>query len=581
MTTRRALRKRWFLLFGNEACRTKVCRDGKPPTELPPAGTPVLYIGDFGMLENRSDRGRAAWDRETARSWIEYGLALRQRGCSACALVPCPRQRWDQTIATVWTCAYWSESATAPPMERGWTPLERVPEADSRALQQMAALAAPALRIERSLLRELRRLLPHQWNHPGAEYDFFHDCSRNLDAVYVPRDKFAAAIARFRGLPPDTKQQIVDLLRAHHADCAEIVRARETLLLNEGQAPVSQEEVKRAVQLIRSACALLLRYVRANDPESIRRRGFTNWQEAELESFTDSTAEEIAVAWKLARKASGEQVAERPDAIADQDLLWLETVLNQPPATPIPWEMHRAGDDLRFDVAQAEPAEHVSKSTPPTLCSHPGVRSRFGSCLDESRRNRQGRSSVGTKPTAARYRRGPEARSIGRIGPFLTCEAWTPPRWATRFGWDRRGMVADFAVKGVRLRCAGFRRGNSSWVRPRMNRDGSREGPQHRVTIGRGFWLGETPVTQGQYAAVTGQRPSYFEHAGDRAPVEQVDWDECQAFCEKLAGLVPDFDSSLSFRLPSEAEWEYACRGGTTGALYTGPLTILGRQQRP
>jgi formylglycine-generating enzyme required for sulfatase activity len=107
------------------------------------------------------------------------------------------------------------------------------------------------------------------------------------------------------------------------------------------------------------------------------------------------------------------------------------------------------------------------------------------------------------------------------------------------------------------------------------------EGPQHRVTIGRGFWLGDTPVTQGQYAAVAGQRPSYFQNAGDRAPVEQVSWDDCQAFCGKLPRFMTDFDTSFVFRLPTEAEWEYACRAGTTGALYTGPLTILGDNNGP
>jgi formylglycine-generating enzyme required for sulfatase activity len=96
------------------------------------------------------------------------------------------------------------------------------------------------------------------------------------------------------------------------------------------------------------------------------------------------------------------------------------------------------------------------------------------------------------------------------------------------------------------------------------------EGPQHRVTIGRGFWLGETPVTQAQYAAVTGERPSYFQHAGDRAPVEQVSWDDCQAFCEKLTKSVPDFDSELTFPAAQRGRVGIRLPRGNAGALYTG-----------
>ena len=107
------------------------------------------------------------------------------------------------------------------------------------------------------------------------------------------------------------------------------------------------------------------------------------------------------------------------------------------------------------------------------------------------------------------------------------------------------------------------------------------EGPQHHVTIGQGFWLGETPVSQGQYGAVTGDRPSRFSHAGDLAPVEQVSWEDSQEFCKKLAKKVREAKAPLNFRLPSEAEWEYACRAGTNTALYTGPLTIEGENHGP
>ena len=89
---------------------------------------------------------------------------------------------------------------------------------------------------------------------------------------------------------------------------------------------------------------------------------------------------------------------------------------------------------------------------------------------------------------------------------------------------------------------------------------------QHSVTITRGFWLGETPCTQEQWAAVMGGNPSHFKEQGSSRPVEQVSWEDCQGFCERLGRTVPGLD----FRLPTEAEWEYACRAGTTSAFNDG-----------
>jgi len=83
------------------------------------------------------------------------------------------------------------------------------------------------------------------------------------------------------------------------------------------------------------------------------------------------------------------------------------------------------------------------------------------------------------------------------------------------------------------------------------------EGPVHLVTIERAFWLGKYPVTQQQWSAVMGKKPSHFK--GERNPVECVSWRDCQRFIEKLSALV----AGGGFRLPTEAEWEYACRAHT------------------
>ena len=86
--------------------------------------------------------------------------------------------------------------------------------------------------------------------------------------------------------------------------------------------------------------------------------------------------------------------------------------------------------------------------------------------------------------------------------------------------------------------------------------------PQHRVDLPT-FYMGKNPVTQAQYAAVMGTSPAYFQ-GGDR-PVETVSWHDAVEFCQKLSQL-----TDRHYRLPSEAEWEYACRAGTATAFYFG-----------
>jgi formylglycine-generating enzyme required for sulfatase activity len=91
----------------------------------------------------------------------------------------------------------------------------------------------------------------------------------------------------------------------------------------------------------------------------------------------------------------------------------------------------------------------------------------------------------------------------------------------------------------------------------------SDEKPVHTVRISKSFWLGKTEVTQGLWQAVVDINPSVFK-SGDTYPVEAVSWDNCQAFITKLNQML----GSNYFRLPTEAEWEYACRAGTTGDRY-------------
>jgi formylglycine-generating enzyme required for sulfatase activity len=94
------------------------------------------------------------------------------------------------------------------------------------------------------------------------------------------------------------------------------------------------------------------------------------------------------------------------------------------------------------------------------------------------------------------------------------------------------------------------------------------EKPMHRVSINYTFYIGKYEITQAQWKAVMKNNPSYFK--GDDLPVEQVSWSDAKDFIRKLNYLQTEYE----YRLPSEAEWEYACRAGTTGD-YAGNLNSI------
>ncbi len=156
------------------------------------------------------------------------------------------------------------------------------------------------------------------------------------------------------------------------------------------------------------------------------------------------------------------------------------------------------------------------------------------------------------------------------------------------FTWARREEQVKDEIEALKKSMTQIEPGTFIMGSPSNEEGRSSDEIQHTVTLTRPFLMSKTEVTQGQWQAVIGSNPSQFVDCGDGCPVEMVSWNDAVEFCNKLShmeGLTPCYTGSGSminwdrvctgYRLPTEAEWEYAARAGDTGARY-GDLKAVG-----
>jgi len=141
-----------------------------------------------------------------------------------------------------------------------------------------------------------------------------------------------------------------------------------------------------------------------------------------------------------------------------------------------------------------------------------------------------------------------------------------PDRWASSWGEDSYGLWQAFDIDGVRQVMRWIVPGQFDMGSPTSEQNRGDKETQHRVRISHGFWLADTACTQALWQQVMGKNPSQFNDNWQN-PVEQVSWDDCQEF---ITTLNQTLGGHLTLRLPTEAQWEYACRAGTTSVFNTG-----------
>ncbi len=182
-------------------------------------------------------------------------------------------------------------------------------------------------------------------------------------------------------------------------------------------------------------------------------------------------------------------------------------------------------------------------------------------------------SASGTPPLNYQWQRN-GTNMPGATSPMLTIHRVMP----TDVG-DYKVMVSNAAgsVASVGAKLEVFSAAGFVWIPPGRFIMGSPDDEPDRsmvesrrtVTLSEGFWLSNHEVTQAEYAAVMGGNPSYF--IGAELPVEQVSWSDAVSYCQRLTELgraVGRITTQQAYRLPTEAEWEYAARAGTTEGRY-------------
>jgi formylglycine-generating enzyme required for sulfatase activity len=176
---------------------------------------------------------------------------------------------------------------------------------------------------------------------------------------------------------------------------------------------------------------------------------------------------------------------------------------------------------------------------------------------------------------------GPMKVRQSKYGPFLGCAAYPRCRGTRRMPGSGRGsapvprdlpreVTNSVGVRLVLVPAGTFVMGSPDTEAERA----ADEGPAHKVAIPRPFYLGAFPVTQREYERVMGVNPAHFRDGhggGPDHPVEGVSWGDAVAFCRRLSALPAEREAKRTYRLPTEAEWEHACRAGTATPFSCGP----------
>ena len=484
------------------------------------AGSQVLVLGDLGCLSGSS----RIW-----KQWLAWGHDLRRHGCRLMALIPFALDQLPAAIQRTFVVQSWQST----------TQREKLSEGNRRKLlQQLFVLASPAIRVEPGLLRDLRMLLPKA-THLSLESDFwdheFLSSNHPTAATINARVANEELRPRFEQLSADLRKRVLECIRRWrlHIKAAPEIWFEELLSLSESSRQLieHQDDLQDAEAVVW---------------EFDKRRQVTHPDQDDVNAWLHGST------WRLSDSAMSHP---RVGSVLRQMNRDLHGSLGR----------LAAGTDPR-EVPGGEMSEYAISINDEQLTLYPGHPANDGTWRQDATTTEKRRQNViGTLGTIKSSNALFQIAIEQSVSRDTFWKHGQKPEFVSDYGTDLYGAWFEFQVEDEKRQTSVTQR--MRWIPPGTFLMGSPddekgrfsdEHPQHKVTLTKGFWFADTPCTQELWQTVMGNNPSRFD--GGSLPVECVSWNDVQAFHERINQLLPGFSGGL----PTEAQWEYACRAGST-----------------
>ena len=538
-------------------------------TWYPPSPeTPILILSDLGVYERSG---------QATREWLLFGKKLRQAGCQAFALVPAPIRYLSDEMSQCFACISWDRYGSLKPVNPTATTSETVQRRltkDQQKADELLVLASATTDIESDFLRSLRHqfTLDKPW-HIGHELLVWNGevTEQGSSAIVLgtkAQGEYRDRLARLLVDHPELAKPLYQHIRQQLAHTFTLDYVDALCFLGWLAKIEGDERLDEAEQYLKQ-------YILFTHQQEQHKGLLFNGQLLLSRQDTGSLRQKqyYSSLWAIISNRTG-STAPRPDGIDHQAA---NAFLSQA-ITKIRVLLIQQGEWFYLGTAKTLQDE-LSVSG---FVFNPYVLAEVDIEQDLVVAEYEGETTDHHLEEAAFLKWPIKGKSLvlHLDGQRLDVEALARPAWAGSFscgsqgldkpairptGEDEYGVYFDWVIAdSVTQRFRYIPPQTFLMGSPKNELGRGSDEIQHEVTIPHGYWLADTTVTQEFWETITGNNPSHFE--GEKRPVEQVSWYDTQNFISRLK----QHWTLLEIRLPSEAEWECACRAGTATAFSFG-----------